>query len=184
MVDLLGQILTNIGSETFYTFFIKAVNVLIIIILGFFIVRLSGSLISKIFNLNKIKAKLELSGYGKSFESLVSTVVKYSIYFIVAIAVLHQVGMSQIVLYLISAVITIIFLLAVSVSVIDFFPNMAAGFYIRRHKLVKKGDKVRLKNISGIVQQVGITSTLLKTKDKNAVVPNSKIMHEAIIKKK
>lgn len=183
MTDWLGQIITEVGSGN-VSFIVSAViNIVIIVLLGFFTAKLSVEILKRLLRIQAIRSSLKKTGYRMGIEKLLTSILKYSIYFFVAIAVLSQIGLSNFVIQLITVTLILIVLLVLGLGLEGVFPNLYAGVYIKKSKMIKKGDNVRVKNINGIVEKVDLVETTIKTKSGVVVIPNSTVVKGGVVKK-
>lgn len=183
MADWFGQLLTEIGSGGIISGAAATIiNITIIVLLGFFVAKASVSILKRIFRIQSIKRSLKQTGYRIGLEKLLTSILKYTIYFFIAIAVLSQVGLSAFIIQLITAMIVLLILLIVVLSLERSFPNLYAGLYIKKSKIIKKGDTVKIKNIKGIVERIDFVNTTITTKRGIVVVPNETVVKGGVVK--
>ena len=109
----------------------------------------------------------------------------YLIYFIAIISALNQFGIVTPVFNIVFGGIILFLAVATLLGVRDFIPNFFSGFYIFKTDLIKKGDKIKVKNLIGVVEQITLTKTRIKTKSNDLVfIPNSLITKNQITKLK
>src|SRR3954447_6847718 len=71
--------------------------------------------------------------------------------------------------------------LAISLSMQDLLKNIIAGIYILIEQPFRIGDRITVKDATGIVEGVELRTTILRTEDNlNVVVPNNTIMNEVL----
>ena len=67
----------------------------------------------------------------------------------------------------------------------DSIPNLAAGYFLHKKGLIKKGDRIKVGLITGKVIEVGAIETKLKSNKGDTIfIPNSILYKEKIIKLK
>jgi len=158
----------------------------IILLIGFIIGKLVGKVTKRILHeieLNNILKKA--SGIEVKLEQFISVFVTYFIYFITIIMVLNQLNVTTTILQMLSAAIIIVIIVSVILAIKDFVPNAFAGFYIYRRKLIKEGDKIKVKGIQGKIVHINLVETKLETKDGDTVyIPNSAITKTEVLKVK
>lgn len=72
--------------------------------------------------------------------------------------------------------------LAISLSLQDLLRNVVAGIYVLMEQPFKIGDKITVKEVTGIVQGIELRTTLLRTDDGLlVVVPNNTVLNEVVI---
>jgi small-conductance mechanosensitive channel len=78
--------------------------------------------------------------------------------------------------------ISVVFGFVIGFAFQDMLGNLASGFMIALTKPFKVGDYVDAAGISGNIQNVGVSNTILLTLDnKKVIIPNSKVWGDAII---
>lgn len=68
--------------------------------------------------------------------------------------------------------------LAVGLGGKDVISGILAGYYVR--KRFQAGDRVTIGDINGTIREVGPVSTVLDTAGAQRIVPNTKMLHEAV----
>ncbi len=164
--------------------FTKLVVAVIIILIGLIAGKLLGKFIHKALHeieLNKILRKA--AGVKVSIEEIISTFVTYFIYFIFIVMALNQLGLTTVVLHMISGAILIIIIISILFSIKDFMPNMFAGFFIHQKRFIKEGDTINVDNTEGKVIHINLVETKIETKKGDIIyIPNSLLIKKAVIK--
>ncbi|MBN1502223.1 mechanosensitive ion channel [Candidatus Woesearchaeota archaeon] len=160
----------------------RIVVAFIIMLLGFILGKFLGKVITK--SLREIEAnKLvrNATGIKVDIETILGSLASYITYSLTLLATLDQVGLKNIVLYMLVAAILAILIITFILSVKDLIPNLVSGIYILRKKKIKENDKIRLDNIEGKVVHIGLIQMQLIT-DKNDMiyVPNSTVVKSKI----
>ncbi|MFL5734630.1 MAG: mechanosensitive ion channel family protein [Chloroflexia bacterium] len=71
--------------------------------------------------------------------------------------------------------------LAISLSMQDLLKNVIAGIYILMEQPFRIGDRISVKEVTGIVQGIELRTTILRTDDNlHVVVPNNTILNEIL----
>jgi len=71
--------------------------------------------------------------------------------------------------------------LAISLSMQDLLRNVVAGIYVLLEQPFKIGDRITVKDVTGVVQGIELRTTLLHTDDGlRVVVPNSTVLNEIV----
>jgi small conductance mechanosensitive channel len=71
--------------------------------------------------------------------------------------------------------------LAISLSMQDLLRNVVAGIYVLLEQPFKIGDRISVKEVTGVVQGIELRTTLLRTDDGlRVVVPNSTVLNEIV----
>ncbi len=166
--------------------FTKLVVAVIIVLIGLVAGKLLGKLIHKLLHEIELNNLIKKSaGIKISMEEIISSFVTYFIYFIFIVMALNQLGLTTVVLHMISGAILIIIIISIMLSIKDFMPNMFAGLFIHKKKFIKEGDIIEVDNTKGKIAHINLVETTIETKQGDIVyVPNSLLTKKTIIKVK
>ena len=149
-------------------FGIKVLIALVIFLVGRVIARMIARGLRKV---------MQAQSVDKILETFVSNLVYWAVMIFVIIAAINQVGIQTTSLIAIMGAAG----LAVGLALQGSLSNFAAGVLIVVFRPYRVGDFVEAAGISGVVLQVQILTTILKTGDnKQIIVPNSQIMGSII----
>lgn len=147
---------------------------IVIILIGFGLGILAKKLLFRILKeieLNKIMSKV---GVRYDLERWVSSIISYAIYLFTIVVFLDQLGITSVVLYLITGGILMLIILTFLVGLKDVIPNFVAWILLQRKSKVREGRRVEVREISGTVEKVGFLETEIKTDNNDILyVPNS-----------
>ena len=74
--------------------------------------------------------------------------------------------------------------LAIGLSLQDMAKNFVAGVYLLIERPLRVGDQITVRTFTGRVEVVGLRTTILRTgDDQQAMVPNTVIMSEVVVRK-
>ncbi len=149
-------------------FAIKAVIAIIIFYVGRIIARLVTKVLRNVMQSREV---------DKILESFVCNLVYWALMLFVIIATINQIGVQT------TSLIAVIGAagLDVGLALQGSLANFAAGVLIVMFRPYRVGDFVEAAGISGVVLQVQILTTMLKTGDnKQIIVPNGQIMDSII----
>ena len=136
---------------------------LLVLILGFFLVRISARIFARAM------ARTRLKGATGHFLTSLVCVLLYVGY---AVVLLSMIGVDTTSLVAVFGVLT----LAISLAVQGVVSNLASGFLLVATKPFDEGDFVDIDGTTGTVEEIKIVCTKLKTPDnKVVVVPNSTV---------
>lgn len=154
----------------------------ILVLLGFIIGRVLGRLSQKALHELEIDRVLKSAARIRfSIEKIVGSFVKYFIYFIFIVMALNQLGLTTTLLYIISAAVILLVVLAVFLGIKDFVPNLLAGIFIHRKGLVKPGDVIEVKGIRGKVISIDLVEARINTgKGDTIYIPNSVLTRDVV----
>ncbi len=148
-----------------------AINLAIAIAI-FYVGRLVIALVVR--GLHKV---LQKQGVDKSLETFVCNLVRIALLVVTIIAAISQLGIETTSFIAIFGAAG----LAVGLALQGSLSNFAAGVLIVLFRPYRVGDFIEGAGISGVVEQVQILTTVLKTGDnKQVIVPNSQIMESII----
>jgi small-conductance mechanosensitive channel len=98
---------------------------------------------------------------------------------------LNQLRIASVVLYLVVGAILMLIILTFVVGLKDVIPNIVAWVFIQRKGTIKEGRRVEVREIAGVVENVGYLETEIKT-DRGDIlyVPNALFMKSKFSLKK
>ncbi len=124
-----------------------------------------------------IAAVMQKSNIDKTLETFICNLVRISLFLIVVIAAVNQLGIQTTSLIAVLGAAG----LAVGLALQGSLSNFASGVLIVLFRPYKVGDFIEGAGVSGSVQDVQILTTVLTTGDnKRVIVPNSQIMGSII----
>lgn len=147
---------------------IKALEFIIVIILGIALIKIVLKIINSLFN----KTKLD-----KITKTFLISILKFCLYIILVLTGLQILGIP------ITGLIAILSAagLAISLALQNSLSNLANGIIIIASKPFKEGDYVSIDNFEGNIKTIKIlTTTIITSDNKTVVLPNSKIINSAI----
>ena len=181
--DGLVQTINKLVSGVFSNIIIA----IIIALIGFIIGKIVGKIVQKVLNEFHVDEALKKSGVNVSIEHLLGNFLTYFIYFISLVMAMNQVGLTTIILNMISGGLILLMILSVILAIKDFVPNVVAGTFIYRKGIVKKGNIIAFDDVKAKVIETTLIETKLESQNKDIIyVPNSLLAKKAIriIKKK
>ena len=166
--------------------FTKMVVAVIILLIGLVVGKIIGKIVKRLLHSIEFNQVVKrATGIKISLEEGISVFVTYFIYFLFIIMALNHLGLTTVVLHMISGAILIIIIISILLSIKDFMPNMFSGLFIHRKRFINKGDVIRVENTEGEVVHINLVETKIKT-DKGDIVylPNSFLTKNKVIKVK
>jgi small conductance mechanosensitive channel len=149
-------------------FGVKVVIALAIFYVGRFLARLVTKGLRNVMQSQEV---------DKILESFVCNLVYWALMFFVIIAAINQIGVQTTSLIAVMGAAG----LAIGLAMQGSLANFAAGVLIVMFRPYRVGDFVEAAGIAGVVLQVQILTTILKTGDnKQIIVPNGQIMNSII----
>lgn len=170
----------NISNEGLVINLIAAVSIILVgLLVGYIVSKLTKRILHEL-ELNKI---LKDEGVKIPLEEIITSFVKYIIYFIALIFALSELGLETIIFSIILGTVLLIMIAFIVLAFKDFIPNITAGFFIHQQGFIKKGDRIRVKEIEGIVMHIDLTEIRIKLDNGDMVyLPNSLILKNEITK--
>jgi small conductance mechanosensitive channel len=154
---------------------IKIFFAILIFLAGFILGKLLGRILYKFLTemeLNKFfRESLHLKA---NIEHILSEMLSYTIYVIALIAALEEIGVANIVLYLISATVILLILISFFLAIRDILPNFIAGLYLYSREGLKQGVTVEIDELKGEFMHIDLFHLRIKTKAGDILyIPNS-----------
>jgi len=171
--DLDVKLLSNIAAnfiEVFISYAGQIIGATLILIIGFYLAGKLGKITRK--NLEKFKKIDPL------IVPIVGNIVRYGIIILTLIAVLGQFGVQT------TSIIAVLGAagLAIGLALQGTLSNVAAGVMLLLLRPFNTGDWVETGEISGIIKEVGLFTTIVNTFDNVFIsIPNSTIWNSVII---
>ena len=167
MVFLLESILNDI-TVIFTGYIQKLISIAVTLVIGYIIIKVLVRIIEKFFG---------RINFDRSAETFVENLVKVILWIILIIIILSNLGVN--VSGLIAGLGIMGFIVGFALK--DTLGNLASGVFILFHKPFKVGDWVKIGDVVGGVERVGISACTLKSPDNVKItIPNSKIWGDVI----
>ena len=167
MVFLLESILNDITVK-FTGYIPKLISIAVTLVIGYIIIKVLVRIIEKFFG---------RINFDRSAETFVENLVKVILWIILIIIILSNLGVN--VSGLIAGLGIMGFIVGFALK--DTLGNLASGVFILFHKPFKVGDWVKIGDVVGGVERVGISACTLKSPDNVKItIPNSKIWGDVI----
>jgi len=132
------------------------------------------------------KAKLRVSERLRSVKlpqvSLIPEVVKYSIFYVAILIALGQLGVETTALVVLLGVYAFAVVVVALVAFWDLLRSGAAGIYLLLTEPYSIGDRVRIGDNEGIVQEVDIFTTRIENSGEEYIVPNQNVFESGIVR--
>ena len=132
------------------------------------------------------KAELVVGEYLRSVKlpqaSLIPKALKYSVLFVVFLLALAQIGVQITPLLILLAVYAIGVVLVGAFAFKDFLVSSAVGIYLLLNQPYAIGDRIRIGDRTGIVQEVDLFVTTIESDSEEYVIPNRRVFEEGIVK--
>lgn len=169
---------------------IRMVAALSIILLGLVLGRFLGNLIRTILKeleANRLLRKLRV---GFNLEESSYYIFSVLTYILAINLALKQLGITTLVLYVVSGIIVVLLLMVAALSIKGTLPNLMAGWNILTKKPFSRGNKIILQEIEGKpfhlegrILKIQLTETIVESKNRLIFIPNTILMKNKVSKK-
>ncbi len=156
--------------------------VIVILLVGFLIGKLAERAVKRLtkeIGLGRITN--DLLKIKLPIETLLSRIVSWVIYFVAILFAMDQVGFGSTTLNIILIFLLGFIIILILFAIKDFIPNIIAGFVIYSKGNIKKGVKLSVNGIRGVVISVSMLETKIKTKKETIFVPNSILIKSSVM---
>ncbi len=152
----------------------------VVLILGLLLVRKISLFIDKAIKSKQVKGVI---GSSEILKWYLSYFIKLGLYITVCLLSISLLGFAREILQLLALImaLSIIFVLAFSLK--DVIPSLIAGAYLLNSNFIKKGDKIKIKNIKGKVKEINLFSIIVEEEDGGIVMIPNKLIMEKMLKK-
>ncbi|WP_293030372.1 mechanosensitive ion channel domain-containing protein [Natronococcus sp.] len=132
------------------------------------------------------KSELVVSEYLRSVKlpevAVIPKVVKYTVLYVALIIALGQIGVHILALLILLAVYATGIVVVGTYAFQDFLVSSAAGIYLLLNQPYGIGDRVRVGEQTGIVQEVDLFVTKIEDDSEEYIVPNRKVFEDGIVR--
>ncbi|AGB37199.1 mechanosensitive ion channel domain-containing protein [Natronococcus occultus] len=132
------------------------------------------------------KSELVVSEYLRSVKlpevAVIPKVVKYTVLYVALIIALGQIGVHILALLILLAVYAAGVVLVGTYAFQDFLVSSAAGIYLLLNQPYGIGDRIRIGDQTGIVQEVDLFVTKIEDDSEEYIVPNRKVFENGIVR--
>lgn len=157
----------------------KIVVGIIIFLVGLIVARIASKLVEKLlrdFSLDTTVRKK--TGVKTSFEKFLSGGVSLIISLIFLVIALNYVGITTLLINILSVVIIFVITISLLLSIKDSVPNIIAYRTIRSKNLIAVGDTITLDETSGVVDEINLFQTKITCKEDVLFIPNTIFIHK------
>ena len=143
---------------------------LITLFVGFVIAKLVSRIARRVMaeaELNRILAK---AGIRPASDSL-GMLLEYLIYTITILVILQQLGLTSIVIGIISIIAFIVCGFLLILTIRDVIPNMVTGVILRKKLRSHLGKQVRIGAVEGKLDHIGLVASIIR-KDEDHYIPH------------
>jgi len=132
------------------------------------------------------KAKLVVDERLKSVKlpevTIVSDVIKYSIFYIAILIALSQLGVATSALLILLGVYTFGLVFLGGLALKDLLAAGAAGTYLLLSQPYSIGDEVKIDGTRGIVQEINVFVTHVESDGEEYIIPNQRVFKSGIVR--
>ncbi|SDJ57230.1 mechanosensitive ion channel family protein [Natronorubrum texcoconense] len=132
------------------------------------------------------KAELVVGEYLRGVKlpevSVLPKLVKYTVLYVTLIIALGQIGVHVVALLILLTVYALGLVFVGSLAFKDFLVSSAAGIYLLLNQPYGIGDRIRIGEQTGIVQEVDLFVTKIEDESEEYIVPNRKVFEDGIVR--
>ncbi|QFU81130.1 mechanosensitive ion channel family protein [Natronorubrum aibiense] len=132
------------------------------------------------------KAELVVGEYLRGVKlpevSILPKLIKYSVLYVAFIISLGQIGVHVLALLILLTVYAVGIIVVGTVAFKEFLVSSAAGIYLLLNQPYGIGDRVRVGDQTGIVQEVDLFVTKIEDDSEEYIVPNRKVFENGIVR--
>lgn len=167
-------------SATLFALADKILLASLTLLVGIIIARMLGKLTMKILQEIDVDGLIKkLTGVETALDEVCSIAVMLVFYAMTFLLALNILGVERIALEAIGVLITAIIVISILLTLQHAIPNVFAGLILHQRKIIRVGDQLKLKSISGSVTHIGLFEITLQSKDRETVyVPNRSLLTE------
>ncbi|MBI2565073.1 mechanosensitive ion channel [Candidatus Woesearchaeota archaeon] len=173
-------LITRLGE-----FLTRIIVAIVIIFIGFIFGKLFGRLLHNFLHEAELNKFVKKAGFKYCLEEALSKIVEWFVYFIAIVVAIDQLGLTVIILYIVSGAILLFFVIALFLGIKDFIPNVISGILAFKKEKIKAGNLIVIGDVEGKVELVGVLETKIITKNNDAIfIPNSLLYKKIVTIKK
>ncbi|RQG98124.1 mechanosensitive ion channel family protein [Natrarchaeobius oligotrophus] len=132
------------------------------------------------------KSELMVSEYLRGVKlpevAVIPRLVKYSVLFVAFVIALGQIGVYVLPLLILLAVYAAGIVVVGALTFRDFLVSSAAGIYLLLNQPYGIGDRIRIGDQSGIVQEVDLFVTKVENDSEEYIIPNRRVFEDDIVR--
>lgn len=167
--------------------FLKIINAVVIILIGFVIGKLVQKLTLTLFDMIELDKLLSKKIKIRNLSLILSKIFSFIVYLIAVVIALNKIEIATTIINTIVILLVIIILLFLIFGINDIFANFCSGVILRMRKNIVIGDNIRIKNkkhtVSGVVNRLSLLSLGINTGSKELVIiPNTLLLKSVITK--
>ena len=162
-------------KELLEPFFSKIVVGVIVLLMGFIIGKFTKRLVQKILseigvneNIRKvIKKRVRV-------EEFLSSLTGIFIYFITVVMVLEILGLSEVIVHILTIGVLVLMVALTILTMRDFIPNVLASQALNKKEHLEIGTPIEIDNIKGTIKEMNLNDIQIETSKGDIVhIPNS-----------
>lgn len=182
----MNESLINITKEGILNsnpFFNNLLIAIVWILLGLILGKILGKIVERILRDFQVdQAVQSQTGIKNNLHRVVGGIVSFAIYLVFFIIALNQVGITHLLLNVISIAVVIVLVISTILSIKDAVPNIIA--YRQIVKTIKVGDHIKINSVDGEIIETTVFETKIKAKSGDEIhVPNRLFLKEAHIRR-
>ncbi|WP_240148764.1 mechanosensitive ion channel domain-containing protein [Halorubellus sp. JP-L1] len=177
-VAILGAVtVLNLDTALFWRIVVQMVPqvfvAILVLIVGFVVADRAELVVSE-----------HLRGVKLPEVAFLPRIVRYSVLYVAALISLGQIGVATVALLVLLFLYFFGIIVFGVVALWDFLRSGAAGVYLLLEQPYSIGDRIRIGESAGVVQEVDLFVTRVEDDDTEYVVPNRKVLREGVARER
>jgi small-conductance mechanosensitive channel len=176
-MTLTASIASLLGEETVL---VRIVGAVLIIITGFVIGHLLGSLFRRLLRELRVDAGVRrMTSQAFSLERNLSVLLSLAIYAATILLALAYLRLTRVVLLAFLAIVGLLILISLFLSLKDLLPNAWGGTLLAYKHAFRKNDRLRIRGVDGVVTHRGLFTTTVADGHDRIIIPNRLFLRES-----
>ena len=177
--------LLNATRDTLFSsspFVSNLVAAVVWILLGLILGKILGKVVERVLRDFQLDRAVKYStGIKNSLHRIIGGAVSFGIYTIFIVIALNTLGITHLLLNIISIAIIVVLFISLLLTIKDAIPNIVAYRQIVRQ--IQQGDKLRINSVDGEVLETSLFEVIIKAGEDELHVPNRLFLKEAHLRR-
>jgi len=180
--DILGLYMVGSVFGTILAYLPRVIGAVAILILGLIVSGVLAELVGRSVRGAGVDAVAKDIGIRFGMANLAEALIRYILYVAVSMIALSTLQINTTILTMLLTIIAGAVALAGALMLVlafrDLGPDLAAGIYLETNKIIKPGQHIKFKNISGKIVNAGFVFTTVETRSGLVRIPNKLLLAE------
>ncbi|MFH1212137.1 MAG: hypothetical protein V1659_04400 [Candidatus Woesearchaeota archaeon] len=161
----------------------RLIIALIIALLAFILGKIAGEVFEwflKRLNIDKHSSRIFDIRFAPS--RVISRSISLAIYLAGIFLALNQIGIASLVVNILIGLVILTALVSFLISIFGAVPNIIAGFRLRKKLRLKKGAKIALMGVDGIIKELGFLEVIIDGQNREMIVVPYSVFYTTVSK--